>query len=134
MVGVGGGGVDARKLRQRRIVYPKPVVFAWLKLAKRLNSPLPVVRSTRIFYLKPLKKLLGLKQWPRDFTRHTCASMWMAAANDAALVSTMLGNSQSVLLKHYRALVTRAEAKKFFALKPGGEKMPAKKKKKTLSE
>jgi len=106
------------KIRQRRIVYPQPMVFDWLKYAKQKRSKLPLVRSTRIFYLKPLRKALKLKEWPRDFTRHTAASYWLAESSDVAKVSSALGNSPSILMKHYKAIVTKADAKEFWKIKP----------------
>ena len=47
---------------------------------------------------------------------HTCASMWLASSGSAATVATALGHSESVLRKNYMALVTQAEAAKFWAL------------------
>ena len=104
------------KVRQRRVVYPKPMALKWLKLAKKLKSSLPIYRVTRIWDLKRLRGPLKLKRWPQDCTRHTCASMWLAECGSAATVATALGHSESVLRKHYMALVTKTDAAKFWSL------------------
>jgi integrase len=104
------------KIRQRRVVYPLPMVFKWLKLAKKLGAELPIYRVTRIWDLKRLRGPLKLAKWPQDCTRHTAASMWLAHCGSAATVATALGHSESVLRKNYMALVTKADAEKFWAL------------------
>jgi len=106
------------KIRQRRIIYPMPMVFKWLKLAKKMKSSLPIVRTTRFLDLHNLRAPIGVKAWPRDCTRHTAASYWLASCGSAATVATALGHSESVLKKHYMALVTKADAEKFWSISP----------------
>ena len=104
------------KVRQRRVVYPKPMAIEWLKRAKRLKSTLPLTVKTRTRDRKILRAVLGWKSWKQDVTRHTCASMWLADCGSAADVATALGHSESVLRKHYMALVTKTDAAKFWSL------------------
>jgi len=106
------------KLRQRRIVYPLPMVFDWLKLAKKRKSSLPLIRSTRFLDLRELRAPLCIAKWPKDVTRHSAASYWLAACGSAATVATALGHSESVMRKNYMALVTKADAEKFWAISP----------------
>ena len=61
---------------------------------------------------------LDLKAWPKDILRHTCASMLMAEWEDEGKVAATLGNSPGILHAHYRELVSRAEAKKFWGIGP----------------
>lgn len=112
--------VDAQtsKVRQRRVVYPLPMVFDWLARAKRLKSKLPIYRVTRTWDLKRLREVLGFKVWPKDITRHSAASYWLAASGSASDVATALGHSESVLRRHYMALVTKADAARYWALRP----------------
>ena len=104
------------KIRQRRVVYPLPMVFKWLKVAKQLGAELPIYRITRTWDLHKLRGPLKFAKWPQDVTRHTAASMWLAHCGSAATVATALGHSESVLRRHYMALVTKADAEKFWAL------------------
>jgi hypothetical protein len=61
---------------------------------------------------------LGFDSWPKDILRHTCASMLMATWEDEGKVAASLGNSPTILHAHYRELVSRAEAKRFWGIMP----------------
>lgn len=57
--------------------------------------------------------------WPEDGLRHTAASMHYALYRDERAVQTMLRHrSAEMLHRHYRALVTEAEAREFYGLAP----------------
>ena len=107
------------KTRQRRVVYPMAVAMDWLRLAKRLKSELPLTTKQRAIQRNLLRTELGWTIWKQDVTRHTAASMWLAHCGSCATVATALGHSESILRFHYMALVTKAEAEKFWALTPG---------------
>ena len=106
------------KVNQRRVVYPHPQALKLLKLARKLKSELPLTDGKLIVYRKFLTARLGMKQWPHDVTRHTAASMWLALTADAAQVANALGHSEGILHRNYKALVTKADAKQFWALAP----------------
>ena len=59
---------------------------------------------------------ITLERWPKNALRHTAASYHYALTQDAVRVSAMLGNSPDVLHRHYRGLVSRQDAERFFAL------------------
>lgn len=103
------------KIRQRRIVEcPHPKALELLKEAKRLESVLPIDRYIKRWIQTCLRQLLRLRRWPKDVTRHSAASYWLAIKPDAAYVSEQLGNSVSVLKRNYKALVTREQAVRFW--------------------
>ena len=116
------------KVRQRRVVYPREEAMAFLKWARDNGGNLPLdpqVRKRMIAGVvwkskdgtkrRPgLRDALGFKAWPKDITRHTAASYWLASGVSAATVSEMLGNSERVLKRDYKALVTRAQAEEFW--------------------
>lgn len=103
------------KVRQRRIVYPRVEAMTFLQWAvKRGKLPIPSVTRRRI--VRDLRSTLGFKSWPKDITRHTAASYWLADDGSAATVAKMLGNSESILNRDYKALVTRQEAQAFWKL------------------
>lgn len=56
--------------------------------------------------------------WPQNGLRHSFASYRLADVQDAAKVALEMGNSPRMLFKHYRELVTPADAKKWWAIKP----------------
>lgn len=58
--------------------------------------------------------------WHQDVLRHTYASMRIAAGDSVNQVADDMGNSPKMLLTHYRELVTKEEAQKFWGLRPCG--------------
>jgi len=108
----------ASRVRWRRLVYCTPGAVKWLAKAKDLGAALPIPRHTRRRAVSMMAAKLGFKAWPKDVLRHTTASMLMADWQDEGKVAASLGNSPSILHAHYRELVTRAEAARFWAIDP----------------
>ncbi|MEI6196091.1 MAG: hypothetical protein WCS42_17360, partial [Verrucomicrobiota bacterium] len=106
------------KIRQRRVVYAPPMAMAWLQAAKKRKAILPLPPLILKRARKDLRAVLGWKAWKHDCTRHTAASNWLAHCGSTATVATALGHSESVMRKHYMALVTKADAEKFWQLAP----------------
>lgn len=109
------------KVRQRRVVYPKAEAVAFLKWAIRKGGKLPIGNAARMKIISGrkskspgLRQALGFKVWPKDITRHTAASYWLASDGSAAHVADMLGSSERILKRDYKALVTRKEAEEFW--------------------
>ena len=65
-----------------------------------------------------LKEKWGLKKWPHDCMRHSFCSYYLAYHEDAAETALQAGHTEGVLFKHYRALVEKEEAEKFWKLMP----------------
>lgn len=104
------------KMGERRIVDPQPMAIAWLKRAKRLGAMLPLSREALRRERLKLRAHLGWEVWPKDVTRHSAASYWLAADGDIRAVALALGHSEKILRKNYMALVTKEEAEKFWAV------------------
>jgi integrase len=103
------------KVRQRRVVYPRPEVIKLLRRAMQ-GARMPISRTHRRRAVKAMRDLLSLAAWPKDVTRHSAASYWLADCESTAKVARALGHSESVLLKNYAALVTKTDAQKFWRL------------------
>ncbi len=56
--------------------------------------------------------------WKHNALRHSFISYRLAAIKNAAEVALEAGNSPQMIFKHYRQLVTEAEAKKWFGIMP----------------
>jgi integrase len=109
------------KVRQRRVVYPKAEAMEFLKWSIEQGGKLPIGKSFRRRFVSGpkyngggLRHALGFTAWPKDITRHTAASYWLASGETAGVVSEMLGNSERILKRDYKALVTKAEAVEFW--------------------
>lgn len=108
----------ASKVRNRRIVTITDTAAEWLAEARRLGCLCPFSRATRRRWIRDAREHLGFTTWPQDVLRHSAASYLMATFKDAGQVATMLGNSSSILLRHYRELVTEENAVAFWAIRP----------------
>jgi integrase len=58
------------------------------------------------------------KLWPPDVLRHSYASHWLPAYKNEHDLAQQMGNSPSVIHRHYRGLVTESEAKRYWAISP----------------
>ena len=110
----------AAKVRQRRIVHLLPAAIAWLQVAKDTKAEMPIPNVTRRRMQRDLRGTMGWEAWPQDILRHTAASYWLASVQDAGKVAHELGNSAGILLRHYRELVTKEDAARFWAIRPQG--------------
>jgi len=108
----------ASKVRRRRIVHMMPAAVAWIALARTVGSRLPLPHATRRRAVRRIRDAIGFDAWPQDILRHSCASYWLASVQDAGKVAHELGNSAGILLRHYRELVTREDATRFWQILP----------------
>jgi integrase len=117
--------VDAKiaKTRQRRVVDLSKHACAWLALDPERSGPVLPPNARRRW--GRLRKAVGqLATWPHDAMRHTFASMHYAQHQDEAALKAQMGHSkeEETLMRHYRAMVTRKEAKLFWAYKPSAKR------------
>jgi integrase len=63
-------------------------------------------------------KKAAVFKWKRNGLRHSFISYRLAILKDVGAVSLEAGNSPQMVFKHYRQLVTEAEAKKWFSVLP----------------
>ena len=103
---------EASKVRSRRLVRLSENAVEWL----RLGGELPAKNHRKRGYA--LRAAAGLTDWPADVLRHTAASMMLARDEDAPKVALQLGNSPEILFRHYRELVTREDAERFWEIRP----------------
>lgn len=106
---------DQAKTASRRIVPISDNLAAWLNHAPRTGS---VTHGTKTgVEVSKLAKSIGI-QWPHNGLRHSYISYRIADIKDAARVALEAGNSPEIIFKHYRELVTEAEAQKWFSIVP----------------
>lgn len=127
-------GADKAKTASRRIVPVCENLAEWLSLTPETKrkgaiwphgrdwfhkTQLATARATEVkadeekgvAAQKPVK-------WKANGCRHSFASYSFALSNDAGRVAGYCGNSAKVIHRHYRQLVTPADAKEFFSIKP----------------
>jgi integrase len=122
-------GIKA-KTRQRRIVTISENLSAWLEIVplKKRFSP----SSNEDVCGERIKKLYSeqrdeegkilreavLSTWPHNALRHSFGSYHFAKHRDENLTAAEMGNSPSMVFRHYRAVVTPDAAEKYWLLFP----------------
>jgi integrase/recombinase XerD len=107
------------KSRQRRLVDLQPNAIAWLRL-----FPFKTSRhfARRLFRFRgSLARNLGIERfpWPHDCLRHSFASYHLAMWGSADKTAFQMGHrSTDMVFRHYREVVTRDEAERFWGLMP----------------
>lgn len=116
-------GAAIAKKRSRRVVEINDTLAGWLAVCAKTKGPVVPLDSNRTLYgrLAKLGKAAGLTKWPDNGLRHSCASYSLALTGDAVRVAYQLGNSADMVHRHYKALVTKADAERFFALRPAAD-------------
>ncbi|MEI6535613.1 MAG: hypothetical protein WCN98_09760 [Verrucomicrobiaceae bacterium] len=103
------------KTASRRIIPITDNLAAWLLRVEREG---PVVPNPQVFVqITALARKLGVG-WPHNVLRHSYISYRIAIVQNAAQVALEAGNSPTIIFKHYRELVTKDEADKWFGIMP----------------
>ena len=64
------------------------------------------------------KAKMGFEKWPHDCLLHSYCSYYLAAHENAAKTALQAGHTELILFRHYRKLVKKEQAKKFWAVYP----------------
>jgi len=72
--------------------------------------------------LNTLAKSADVIEWPQNGLRHSFASYHLAAYSDTVRTAFLMGHSNPrIVHDHYKALVSKADAERFFALRPAAD-------------
>ena len=106
------------KTGARRIVPMHDNLFEWLApYADKKGKLWEFTDDAFDKRLAVTAKAAGI-EWKHNGPRHSFISYAFAATDDEAKVASWSGNSPKMIQKHYRKLVTKAEAQKYFAIHP----------------
>lgn len=104
----------------KRITLPRnvdilPNLADWILPYVRTEGPVVPLGFRR--RRDELCELMGLKDWPDNGLRHSFASYHLVKYDSAQLTQLQMGQqTASVLFKHYRQVVTRKEADRFWKI------------------
>lgn len=102
--------------RRRRFAPLTDAARAWLEPWR--NEKGPVAFERRFWhYLPQLKRSSGV-EWKFDALRHSFASYRLAIINDVQALALEMGNSPTIIFRHYLSLKHVDEAEKWFGIRP----------------
>jgi len=111
-------GAEVAKKRTRRVVEISDTLAAWLAPYTKERGPIVDQVNFRK-RLDALRMATKVEPWPANGFRHSFGSYHLAAYGDAIKTAGLMGHRDpGVLHNHYKALVTKTEAERFWALRP----------------
>ena len=111
-------GADVAKKRSHRVVLMSDNLHAWLSICGKLNGHIVAMADFRE-QMNELRAAAGITIWPHNGLRHSFGSYHLAEYGDAVKTATQMGHrDQNVVHNHYKALILKNEAGKYWALKP----------------
>lgn len=111
-------GAEVAKKRSRRVVEMADALIAWLKPLLPVKGPIVDALAFRENF-DGLRAAAKLTDWPHNGLRHSFGSYHLAVHGDAVKTAMQMGHRDSnVVHNHYKALVLKAEAEKFWGLRP----------------
>jgi len=115
------GAKIAKKRRIRYVAIP-PVALAWLSLVPSRTGQVTRSEHANDYQkrFRKLHKLAGFAKWETNAMRHSFGSYHYALTGNSLETSRQLGHkaSDQVLFDHYRALVSKEQGERYFALYP----------------
>jgi len=107
------------KTRQRRVIEISDALAAYLTpYAKKQGQVVEYGLQEFLRRWKDCRSKAGLLPWAHDVMRHTFATYHLAAQNDIGKLSLQMGNSAQVVHAAYKGLVSKADAERFWSLRP----------------
>ena len=131
--------IKARKAKtaSRRLIKIRPNLIKWLEPHRKLSGPVAPFadRATREGMMRNRRRFgfgtpgtetpaeiatgITLRPWPDNAARHSFASYALAKEQDLSGLALEMGNSPSIILKHYRELVRPKAAEAYWNIFPG---------------
>jgi integrase len=110
------------KTAARRIVDMQPNLRKWL-LPYRGKTGKVTPENLRVKLLADRKRAADAgvltRKWPSNALRHSFASYYLARFDDAAKLALQLGHvGHDIIFRHYREVVTRADARRYWRSAP----------------
>lgn len=111
---------DASKCGIARYCTIEKCLLEWLFKYQQQKGSLGLNAKRFGIHRQKLCEAAGIADWPANAMRHSFATYHLAMFENAAKTAFELGHTQGVqlLYRHYRGLTTRAEAERFWQIKP----------------
>lgn len=116
--------VSVSKTRTSRFPELSENAIQWLEAYRRAGgcmdgSIIKLKEDAMYAHCQKIREAVGVNHWPQDAARHSFCSYWVAAGKGVDKLLRMAGHSNPrTLWKHYHRGATKAEADKFWSIKP----------------
>jgi hypothetical protein len=108
------------KTATRRLVTMEPNLREWLGPYRKHRGQLyPIGLRKKLEADRDRTELR--QEWPSNALRHSFGSYHLAQFKDAAALALQMGNSPTMIFKHYRELVKPKDAEKYWRIQPGAK-------------
>jgi integrase len=110
------------KTRSHRIIPMSENLYHWLKDYEPEEREISVTPSNWRIRYAAVRYASGLRKLQQDILRHSFASYHLASHSDIRALQEAMGHGSSeMILKHYKALIRKPDAIKFWTLQPSAE-------------
>ena len=109
---------DKAKTASRRVVPIWNNCAEWLSQYQNCTGKIWSNEESKFYKMRRIIAKEAGVPWKSNALRHSYASYRFAQTSDAGKVAGELGNTASVVHKHYRALVSAKQAEKWFSIRP----------------
>jgi len=109
----------SRRRSMARLIDQAPEnLWSWLQDAPESGLILDMLPRQMTYWAKKLAGYGSGRKWPDDGLRHTFATYHVAAFNDVAKTSLIMGHrgNADMIHRHYRGLATKSQGEAFFGL------------------
>lgn len=114
-------GPKVAKKRRQRIIQLNDTAVAWLTSYAKHAGLVVDPRNQRKRF-DAWRAAAGIKAWPDNALRHSFGSYHLAAYGDEMKTAMLMGHrNPDILHQHYKALVTKADTERFWALRPAAD-------------
>jgi integrase len=114
---------ETSKTRETRYVPLEEALSEWLFAYRKADGSIlgPFFAET----LRTVKRKAGFgkrRPWPKDVLRHCYGSYWLALYQDRSHLAERMGNTVTVIKRHYRCAIPAPVAREFWTLSPAPSK------------
>jgi integrase len=107
------------KTRRRRFVQMSDNLVLWLEQSSsRIGLVTPFAGNAFWDGREKLRESAGIVSWPKNVLRHSFGSYHLAKHYREGFTGTQMGNSPSVIVRHYREMVKPKDADLYWSLSP----------------
>jgi integrase len=113
--------VRSTKTNRKRFVQMQPSLIAWLSRYRKHKGAVVSLIDFRRRSEEDRAVAGLLDRWPVNAMRHSFGSYWLAEFKDVNKLALEMGNSPTVIERHYKRAMKAKEAHRYWEIMPSGD-------------